>query len=130
MPMCDYNYLDCGKESLIVVTLKEHERGEVLCQACGSKKLQQQEYQRSLQSLSSLPVTPKSSIGRFIGSSGFWDCGLRELRSSAVHRDLRFILLHRPTILWYSETGIGPDHKHHAEGDDHEDASHCLWEEV
>ncbi|MBH0206412.1 MAG: zinc ribbon domain-containing protein [Nitrospira sp.] len=41
MPMYDYKCLDCGKESLIVVTLKEHERGEVVCPACGSKKLQQ-----------------------------------------------------------------------------------------
>ncbi|MBH0202069.1 MAG: zinc ribbon domain-containing protein [Nitrospira sp.] len=41
MPMYDYKCLDCGKESLIVVTLKEHERGEVTCPACGSKKLQQ-----------------------------------------------------------------------------------------
>lgn len=41
MPMYDYKCLDCGKESLIVVTLKEHERGEVQCPACGSKKLQQ-----------------------------------------------------------------------------------------
>ena len=41
MPMYDYKCLDCGKESLIVVTLKEHERGEVACPACGSKKLQQ-----------------------------------------------------------------------------------------
>lgn len=41
MPMYDYKCLDCGKESLIVVTLKEHERGEAQCPACGSKKLQQ-----------------------------------------------------------------------------------------
>jgi putative FmdB family regulatory protein len=41
MPMYDYKCLDCGKESLIVVTLKEHEAGEVQCPACGSKKLQQ-----------------------------------------------------------------------------------------
>jgi putative FmdB family regulatory protein len=41
MPMYDYTCLDCGKESLIVVTLKEHAAGEVTCPACGSKKLQQ-----------------------------------------------------------------------------------------
>ena len=40
MPMYDYQCLDCGKESLIVVTLKEHERGEVQCPSCGSKKAQ------------------------------------------------------------------------------------------
>jgi putative FmdB family regulatory protein len=41
MPMYDYQCLNCGKESLIVVTLKEHESGEVVCPACGAKKLQQ-----------------------------------------------------------------------------------------
>ncbi len=41
MPMYDYQCLDCGKESLIVVTLKEHERGEVKCPGCGSKNLKQ-----------------------------------------------------------------------------------------
>lgn len=40
-PMYDYKCLDCGKESLIVVTLKEHERGDVQCPKCGSKNLQQ-----------------------------------------------------------------------------------------
>ena len=41
MPIYDYKCLDCGKESLIVVTLKEHERRDVQCPACRSKKLQQ-----------------------------------------------------------------------------------------
>lgn len=41
MPMYDYTCLDCGKESLIIVTLKQHEQGEVQCPACGSTKLQQ-----------------------------------------------------------------------------------------
>lgn len=41
MPMYDYKCLDCGKESLIAATLKEHEAGDVKCPACGSKKLQQ-----------------------------------------------------------------------------------------
>lgn len=41
MPMYDYTCLECGKESLIVVTLKQHEKGEVECPACGSTKLQQ-----------------------------------------------------------------------------------------
>ena len=41
MPMYDYKCLDCGKESLIVVTLKEHAAGGIVCPACGSKNLQQ-----------------------------------------------------------------------------------------
>ncbi len=41
MPMYDYTCLACGKESLIIVTLKQHEQGEVQCPACGSTKLQQ-----------------------------------------------------------------------------------------
>ncbi len=34
MPMYDYKCLDCGKESLIVLTLKEHEAGKVACPSC------------------------------------------------------------------------------------------------
>jgi putative FmdB family regulatory protein len=41
VPMYDYKCLDCGKESLIALTLKDHERGEASCPACGSKRLQQ-----------------------------------------------------------------------------------------
>ena len=41
MPMYDYKCLDCGKESLIAMTLKEHESGPVTCPACGSKKMDQ-----------------------------------------------------------------------------------------
>jgi len=41
MPMYDYKCLDCGKESLIAMTLKEHESGTVTCHACGSKKMDQ-----------------------------------------------------------------------------------------
>jgi putative FmdB family regulatory protein len=41
MPMYDYKCSDCGKESLLVLTLKEHERGEVTCPCCGSKKMKQ-----------------------------------------------------------------------------------------
>ena len=40
MPMYDYKCLDCGKESLIVLTLKQHEQGEAACPACGSKNIQ------------------------------------------------------------------------------------------
>jgi len=41
MPMYDYKCLGCGKESLIAMTLKEHEGGPVTCPACGSKKVKQ-----------------------------------------------------------------------------------------
>lgn len=41
MPMYDYKCLDCGKESLLVLTLKEHEHGDATCPACGSTKLEQ-----------------------------------------------------------------------------------------
>jgi putative FmdB family regulatory protein len=41
MPMYDYKCLDCGKESLLVLTLKEHERGGATCPACGSTRMQQ-----------------------------------------------------------------------------------------
>lgn len=42
MPMYDYKCQDCGKESLIVLTLNEHERGDVKCPACGGKNIQPQ----------------------------------------------------------------------------------------
>jgi putative FmdB family regulatory protein len=41
MPMYDYKCLNCGKESLIAMTLKEHEGGTDTCPACGSKKMEQ-----------------------------------------------------------------------------------------
>jgi putative FmdB family regulatory protein len=41
MPMYDYTCLDCGKESLLVLTLKEHESTKVTCPKCGSTKMQQ-----------------------------------------------------------------------------------------
>jgi putative FmdB family regulatory protein len=39
--MYDYNCLECGKESLLALTLKEHESGAATCPHCGSKKLEQ-----------------------------------------------------------------------------------------
>ena len=41
MPMYDYQCLACGKESMIVLTLKEHAAGNIPCPACGSTKIQQ-----------------------------------------------------------------------------------------
>jgi len=41
MPMYDYKCGDCGKESLLVLTLKEHEHGPVKCPVCGSTKMSQ-----------------------------------------------------------------------------------------
>jgi putative FmdB family regulatory protein len=41
MPMYDYKCLDCGKESLVVLTLKQHESNTVTCPKCGSTKVQQ-----------------------------------------------------------------------------------------
>ena len=41
MPMYDYKCLDCGKESLVVLTLKEHESGIATCPACNSKNMKQ-----------------------------------------------------------------------------------------
>ncbi len=41
MPMYDYSCLDCGKESLVVLTLKEHEATKVTCPKCGSSKMKQ-----------------------------------------------------------------------------------------
>jgi putative FmdB family regulatory protein len=41
MPMYDYKCLDCGKESLVVLTLKEHETGIAKCPACNSTNTKQ-----------------------------------------------------------------------------------------
>lgn len=41
MPMYDYKCLDCGKESLVILTLKEHESGNVACPLCRSARMQQ-----------------------------------------------------------------------------------------
>ena len=39
MPMYDYKCLDCVKESLVVLTLKQHETNKVACPKCGSSKM-------------------------------------------------------------------------------------------
>ena len=41
VPMYDYQCLDCGKESLIAMTLKERESGTATRPACSSKKMDQ-----------------------------------------------------------------------------------------
>jgi putative FmdB family regulatory protein len=41
MPMYDYTCEDCGKESLVIMTLREHEREPPACPKCGSKKMKQ-----------------------------------------------------------------------------------------
>jgi putative FmdB family regulatory protein len=41
MPMYDYKCLDCGKESLVVLTLKEHEAGTATCPSCKSRRMKQ-----------------------------------------------------------------------------------------
>lgn len=41
MPMYDYRCLDCGKESLLVLTLKEHEADKVICPLCKGTNMRQ-----------------------------------------------------------------------------------------
>lgn len=41
MPMYDYKCLDCGKEFLVALSLKEHDSGAASCPSCGSKKVEQ-----------------------------------------------------------------------------------------
>ena len=41
MPMYDYKCLDRGKESLVILTLKEHETGKAVCPSCQSTNMKQ-----------------------------------------------------------------------------------------
>jgi putative FmdB family regulatory protein len=41
MPIYEYKCLDCGKEVVLALTLKEHESGSAKCPACSSKRLEQ-----------------------------------------------------------------------------------------
>jgi putative FmdB family regulatory protein len=40
MPMYEYKCLDCGKESMLNLTLKDHERA-ASCPSCKSKRMEQ-----------------------------------------------------------------------------------------
>jgi putative FmdB family regulatory protein len=40
MPMYDCKCLDCGKESLVVLTLKQRESNKVTCPKCSRTKMQ------------------------------------------------------------------------------------------
>ncbi|MBI5286035.1 MAG: zinc ribbon domain-containing protein [Deltaproteobacteria bacterium] len=41
MPTYEYKCLDCGKEFSIILSISEHDKGEVKCPTCGCKNLKQ-----------------------------------------------------------------------------------------
>lgn len=41
VPMYEYKCLDCGKEALLTLSLKEHDSGSVTCPSCKSKRMEQ-----------------------------------------------------------------------------------------
>ena len=41
MPMYEYKCLDCGKESVLALALKDHDSGSVICPSCKSKRMEQ-----------------------------------------------------------------------------------------
>jgi putative FmdB family regulatory protein len=41
MPMYEYKCLDCGKESVLTLSLKDRESGAVTCPSCKSKRMEQ-----------------------------------------------------------------------------------------
>jgi putative FmdB family regulatory protein len=41
MPMYDYRCLDCGKETTLSLSLKDHAGGSATCPSCQSKRLEQ-----------------------------------------------------------------------------------------
>ena len=41
MPMYEYKCLDCGKEVLLALSLKEHDSKAVSCPSCKSKRMEQ-----------------------------------------------------------------------------------------
>ena len=41
MPMYEYVCLDCGKEALLSLSLKDHDSGMGVCPSCKSKRMEQ-----------------------------------------------------------------------------------------
>jgi putative FmdB family regulatory protein len=41
MPMYEYKCLDCGKEAILALSLKEHDSGSATCPSCKSKRMEQ-----------------------------------------------------------------------------------------
>jgi putative FmdB family regulatory protein len=41
MPMYEYKCLDCGKEVLLSLSLKDHENRAATCPSCKSKRMEQ-----------------------------------------------------------------------------------------
>ena len=41
MPTYEYKCLDCGKEVVLSLRLKDHESGSVACPSCNSKRMEQ-----------------------------------------------------------------------------------------
>ena len=41
MPMYEYICLDCGKEALLALSLKDHDSGIAACPSCKSKRMEQ-----------------------------------------------------------------------------------------
>ncbi|WP_447980146.1 FmdB family zinc ribbon protein [Candidatus Nitrospira bockiana] len=41
MPTYEYKCLDCGKESEVSLTLRDHEKGVVSCPSCHSHRMEQ-----------------------------------------------------------------------------------------
>lgn len=41
MPMYEYKCLDCGKETTLALSLKDHDSGAATCPSCNSKRMEQ-----------------------------------------------------------------------------------------
>jgi len=41
MPSYEYKCLDCGKESVLNLSLSEHDRGNITCPGCKSARMEQ-----------------------------------------------------------------------------------------